>query len=344
MRATGGLTAAMAAAALLLAGPARAQHFSLGGSATVYNLAGEVRVEPGTGGEVTVDVTRSGDDAGALRVRQSGGTLAVVYPDGPIVYPSLGSGTNTSINVRPDGTFGNGDGFGGGRRITVRGSGGGTRAWADVRVSVPEGRTVTVHLAAGTINATNVHGDLHLRGHAASIHTQATRGVLDLDTGSGGITVSDADGEVTLDTGSGSVRLSEVRGPRVSVDTGSGGVTGEGVRADALKVDVGSGGVRMQGVSARRVEIDTGSGSVGLGLAADVEYTKIDTGSGGVRLELPESFGAQLDIDTGSGGIHMDVPATARSASRTHFAGSMGDGNGRVIIDTGSGGVTLTRG
>jgi lia operon protein LiaG len=345
------VTLAAGGAALSLTGGVAAQErFPVGSDrVAVYNLAGTMRVEPGSGSSVVVEVTRGGSDAGRLSVRRtdSGGTgvVAVVYPDGDIVYPEMGGGSRTTLEVRSDGTFG-GDGAGrllGRDRITIRGSGRGTRAWANVRVLVPSGRSVTVHHAVGRIDVANVNGDVQVKGYAAAITASGTRGKLDLDTGSGGITVTNAEGEVTLDTGSGGVRVNGIRGSGLDVDTGSGGVTGSDLSVGRLHVDVGSGGVRLEAVDARDVEIDTGSGSVVLRLRRDAEEVKIDTGSGGVTLGLPQGFGADAEIDTGSGGIRVDVPSTVRRSTRSHFSGTIGDGSGRLVIDTGSGGVSVVR-
>ncbi|HEU4557967.1 MAG TPA: DUF4097 family beta strand repeat-containing protein [Longimicrobium sp.] len=343
---------AVAAVAALAPRTATAQerHTLEGDRVAVYNLAGEMNVEPGTGRDVTVLVTRGGADAGSLAIRrgesEGGRTLAVVYPGDRVVYPELGRGTTTDLEVRPDGTFGGGGvgrllGGGRSRRVRVGGSGSGTRAWADVRVQVPAGRTVTVHLAAGRVDVANVNGDLRVRSHAAPIRASGTRGSLDLDTGSGGVEVRDAQGELRVDTGSGGVRVANVSGGLLHVDTGSGGVAGEGVRVQRLHVDVGSGGVRLSGVDARDVNIDSGSGAVNLRLAGDAESVRVDTGSGGVVLAVPSQFGAQAEIDTGSGGVHVDVPAEVTRRNRTHFSGRIGDGRGRLMIDTGSGGVRV---
>lgn len=80
-----------------------------------------------------------------------------------------------------------------------------------------------------------------------------------------------------------------------------------------------------------------------LRLRRDAEDVKIDTGSGGVTLGLPQGFGADAEIDTGSGGIRVDVPSTVRRSTRSHFSGTFGDGRGRLVIDTGSGGVSVVR-
>lgn len=345
------VTLAASAAAIVAALPAGAQErFTVDGDrVAVYNLAGEVRVEAGSGASVVVEVTRGGSDGSDLAIRrgESNGYrhLAIVYPDGDVVYSARGRGNSrTTLDVRSNGTFGGDAGlFGRGSRVTIRGSGRGTVAWADLRVLVPAGRTIAIHNAVGRIDVANVNGNVVVKGHASAIEARSTRGKLDLDTGSGGITVTDASGDVHLDTGSGGVRVSGVRGGDLMVDTGSGGVTGGDLSVGTLHVDVGSGGVRLEGVSARHVNVDTGSGSVSLRLNADAEDVRIDTGSGGVTLGLPSSFGADAEIDTGSGGIQVDFPATVRRYTRSHFSGSLGNGGRRLVIDTGSGGVNVVR-
>jgi lia operon protein LiaG len=349
------LPLALAAASLVATrGEAqRTERFTLDGSrVAVYNLAGEVRVEPGSGSQVVVEVTRGGSDAAELRVREGetdgAASLVVQYPGDRIVYPRMGRGSNTEMTVESDGTFGGPGRILGGRRVRLQGTGSGTEAWADLRVLVPAGRTVSVSQGVGRVDVANVRGDLRVKTAAAAIRAQGTRGALNLDTGSGGIEVRDARGEgdrdeMLFDTGSGGVRLFNVGARRLTVDTGSGGVDGSNVEADELHVDVGSGGVDLEGVDAKDIVIDTGSGSVELSLRGDVQRARIDTGSGGVTLAVPANFGAELDIDTGSGGIDVDVPATVRRAGRSHFTGTIGDGNGRVEIDTGSGGVRVRR-
>ncbi|HEY7766771.1 DUF4097 family beta strand repeat-containing protein [Longimicrobium sp.] len=333
----------LAIALALVAGaalPATAQRFVLGTSATVYNLAGEVTVAPGSGNQVVVEVTRGGDDASQLRVNHTGGTLRVVFPGDRVVYPRMGRNSRSQLRVASDGSFG---GALRARQVTVAGSGRGTRAWADVRVLVPAGRSVSVHQGVGRVSVTNVDGRVQVHGSSASVATAGTRGSLQLNTGSGSIQVRGAQGDVTADAGSGSVSVDGVRGSRVQLETGSGEVSATNLRAETVAVEVGSGEVNLSGIHARDVSVETGSGSVQLAMASDAQRVSVDTGSGSVTLGLPAGFGADLHVDTGSGGIDVEVPVTNRRTARSRFDGRIGDGDGRVVIDTGSGGVRVHR-
>ncbi|HET6233219.1 MAG TPA: DUF4097 family beta strand repeat-containing protein [Longimicrobiaceae bacterium] len=346
-----------AAGPALFALPAAAQRFTLAGDrAAFYNLAGEVRVEAGQGAAVVVEVTRAGDEASKLRVEQGviGGaqTLRVVYPDADVIYPRMGRLSRSSLRVRSDGTFG-GDsdderggwswGGRGGREVTIAGWGSGTHAYADARVLVPAGRSVSVNQGVGRVTVANVNGTLRVRLSSGAVETNGTSGSLDVGTGSGGARVANARGAVRVSSGSGGLRVDGIRGTTVELNTGSGGINGSGIEAADLRANAGSGGITLAGVAAERAVAHAGSGHVRLDLRRDAADVRIATGSGGVTLGVPADFGAELSVVTGSGGVSVGFPVTARRSSRHQLEGTIGDGRGRVEIRTGSGGVQLVR-
>lgn len=323
-----------------------AEAFELSGrDVAVYNLAGEVRIVQGRGSTVVVRVTRGGADARELEVEvgEIGGreTLRVIYPSQRIVYSALGRGSNNTLRVSSDGTFY--DGRRRGDRVQISGSGRGLEAHADLEIEVPAGREFSLYLAVGSTYVEGVVGDFLIDTGSGPVVAENVQGSLSIDTGSGRVSVRNIDGDVLVDTGSGSVDIEDVRGSEINVDTGSGRVTGAGLSAPSLHVDTGSGGIDLEQVDSDDILLDTGSGSVRLQLVSDVADLHIDTGSGSVTVWLPEVVGAEVEIDTGSGGIDLDFPIQIRRVERDHLEGSLGDGEGLIRIDTGSGRVRLAR-
>jgi DUF4097 and DUF4098 domain-containing protein YvlB len=373
----------LAALAVLASGAsATAQdRFSLTGErVAIYNVAGDVRVEAGSGSAVVVEVNRGGANGSELhldRRNDAGWQLLVVrYPSNRIVYRRLGRFSRNEFGVRDDGTFGlrnldpqlgperitKGRGsVSGGERVRVTGSGSGLEAHADLRVQVPAGRVVAIHLGVGKILVHNVNGDLQLDARSASIEANGVSGFGRFDTGSGSIALRNGTGDYGLHTGSGSVTVNEVRrgslvvstgsgsvdagGLQVnelSIETGSGGVTILDAQAPAARVSTGSGGIRAQRFGSSNFDLKTGSGSVRAELVSDVQSGRIDTGSGGVNVAISRDFGAQITIDTGSGGIDFNAPGLVVDESRKRFLrGRIGDGNGALRVSTGSGGVSF---
>jgi hypothetical protein len=58
---------------------------------------------------------------------------------------------------------------------------------------------------------------------------------------------------------------------------------------------------------------------------------------------MPAAQGAEVDIETGSGGIDSDFAVETTRVGRNHLRGRIGDGRGRIKIESGSGSVRLIK-
>ncbi len=327
------------------------ERFTLSGdSVAIYNLAGQVTVEPGQG-SVSVQVTRGGSGAARLKVAQDEiddrETLRILYPEDHIVYRALDRGSSTQLRVRDDGTFGDGNhdwhGSDWGRRVRISGSGSGVEAHADLQVKLPPGRSLEIYLAVGKVSLTNLNGRLSVDAHSAPVSASGITGDLTIDVGSGSVQVTQVEGNLSVDTGSGMVEVSKFKGNTLSVDTGSGDVTGTGMQASEISIDTGSGDIRLSGLTAPRLNFETGSGAVTADLRGPIRSLNVETGSGDVAIAAPASLGAEVEIETSSGDVETDFPLQVTRHASDHLVGKIGDGQGRIAIETGSGEVRLIK-
>lgn len=324
------------------------RHVVPGASVAIYDLAGQVTVEPGSGGDVVVEITRGGAEGARLRVEQGAlagwRTLRVVFPSNRVVYRQPGA-WGTQVEVSEDGRFDDQDLLrldAPRHRVQISGRGAGLEAHADLRVRIPAGRSLALFLAVGAATISNVDGDLRVSVASASLTTRNTRGSLAVESGSGEVRVRDAAGRVTLDSGSGGVDVRGVRGPSLRLDAGSGGVSASGVVVDELRADTGSGPIELEEVRAPVIALDSGSGGVRINLVSGpLRSLDIDNGSGGVTLAVPREIDATLEVEHGSGQVDIRVPYRLRQMTGDHLRGTLGDGGGRIRIETGSGGVRI---
>lgn len=319
-----------------------------GDEVAIFNLAGNVSVVPGSGSDVVVELMRGGDDADDLEIEtgtiRGKNTLRVIYPSDRVVYPRMSRGSSTDVRVNSDGTFYDGGGRSRGERVEVRGSGRGMEAFADIVVRVPAGRSIDVYLATGEAEASGLDANVHLDLGSAPATVSDIRGSVVVDTGSGRVEVDNVQGDVVnIDTGSGSVELGRIRAMELLVDTGSGSVDGGNLVAGRLNVDTGSGQIDLTGIESTDVMCDTGSGSVELEFDSDVDRLEVDTGSGSITVYLPETAGASFELDSSSGGIDIDLPVQLTRSERTYARGELGDGDGSIVLDTGSGSIRIRR-
>ncbi|HEX7046314.1 MAG TPA: DUF4097 family beta strand repeat-containing protein [Gammaproteobacteria bacterium] len=337
----------------------------------ILNLAGAVKLTGTDGDELIVKAMLSGEADDAEEARRNAGLLSLdIRRDGEhveivTVYPVKEYDEYIYYRGEDDGGF---FGWGSstttsymGERVSVRSGGDGIGAHVDYELQIPEGMTVTFENKVGTIHAENVNGKLRLDTSSGAIAISGGKGDVNADTGSGEIEVTDRNGDVFADTGSGGVTVRKVTGD-VEADTGSGGVDVTEVTGDvfidtgsggadlervtgSIHVDTGSGGVDGRDLkNVRELEIDTGSGSVELdGDFSALERMMIDTGSGGVRMQTTGTLNMHLTVSAGSGGVRVDLPEMSNvRTGRGEFEAKIGNGEGRGVIDTGSGGVRIT--
>ena len=271
----------------------------------------------------------------------------MVYPADRIQYARLSDGSSTQLRVRDNGTFGGDhdrdkDEKPRGKQVTITAKGG-LDAYADLRVTVPRGKHVALYLAVGKVAVSNVDGDLAIDASSAPVTASGTRGELDIDVGSGAVQVSDTRGDLSVDTGSGGVGLSGVQGEQIQVNTGSGDVTATKVRSNELSIDTGSGDIQVTGLVAPQLSLETGSGAVSADVQGELWNVNVETGSGDVTLKVPPTVGAQVEIETSSGDIETDFAVQVTRHARDHLTGQIGDGRGKIAIESGSGGIRLVK-
>jgi len=250
-----------------------------------------------------VVVTRGCDDAAELEsTTGNDGDTEVLrrrYKGDRFVYPALGFGSNSSISINQDGSFG-GSNMGNRKNVKVSGTGSGKEVWADLRIEVPKGATLKLYNAIGRISADGITANLDLDTASGDVEASGITGKVGVDVGSGDVELSGIHGDVAVDTGSGSVILADISGLIVDADTGSGDIDGKRLTSDQLSMDTGSGDITLEGVQVKTISCDTGSGSILVSLNGDLDGGNFDTGSGDVVLEVGPTMGASLDIETGT--------------------------------------------
>jgi len=103
---------------------------------------------------------------------------------------------------------------------------------------------------------------------------------IDIDDGSGEISVIDINGDLTIDDGSGKINIDGIAG-NVYIDDGSGSITANNLGGD-INIEDGSGSIDVNNV-AGAVVVDDGSGSIDINGAAS--FVLADDGSGSVDID-----------------------------------------------------------
>jgi len=79
-------------------------------------------------------------------------------------------------------------------------------------------------------------------------------------------------------------------------------------------------------------------------IPGDASVVSVETGSGNVDVSVPRGFGGSVHMETGSGSIETSVPMEIRKRDKNELSGTIGDGRGKVSLETGSGTIALRSG
>lgn len=336
--------AALAAAALFLAGPAlAAQSFTkadtyknpaikTGGTVSLLNLAGHVTVVPAEDGVLAIDSkivagAESDQDAQTLagkvklEITASGNSVTAVahypldesthyfYPRGGLIIGM----SNTSTDYEGERV-----------RISDGSFGSGLNVHVDFTVHMPKGVKLTVDNKVGLIEANKVNGALTLKSGSGDIKGDGNNGSLQANTGSGNITLGNHNGSLDAETGSGDITVAQVKGGDTNVRSGSGDLKLHDLDG-ILTAETGSGDIDVRQFNGAGLDIRTGSGGVTVEDASG--SLKAHAGSGDITVSGYKA-GDAVDCRTGSGGIQIDgdLGAVVRLSAES--------GSGDIVVHT----------
>ena len=175
---------------------------------------------------------------------------------------------------------------------------------------------------SGNLSVAGVAGDVHARSGSGTIQLAAIQEQVQASTGSGDITLAGVHGDSRLQTGSGVVRLSAPDGSVVA-NLGSGGIE-VSAPMDDLRVRTGSGNIAVNG--------DPQAG----------KYWDFRTSSGNVTFQVSPKASFRFYARTKSGEIDAAIPVVMEGTAEKHaLRARLGDGKGRVEVETSSGNVAL---
>jgi hypothetical protein len=131
---------------------------------------------------------------------------------------------------------------------------------------------------------------------------------VDVEAGSGSISVTDSSGNVTVGTGSGDIQVRSVAGS-LTASAGSGGIDAKEISGDSARVKTGSGDVTLALDRPADVRGEVGSGNLTVTVPAGRYRVQTDTGSGDANVGVTQDPSAEhlLDLDSGSGDITVQA-------------------------------------
>jgi len=197
---------------------------------------------------------------------------------------------------------------------------------ARLRIDVPRGSQIRAKLTNGPVRVKGVNGTLRLQ------------------TANGDIDVRGAPREARLETVASDIDF-EGNDSRVDARSVSGSIELKGVGQEVI-ASTTSGAIEVEGGTLERIDLRTLSGSIELAAAlAEAARVALKTFSGSIDVELPMDTSAAFELQSFSGDLRVELGnghTTSHSGGPgRHLTFDIGEGSGRVSIETFSGSVRL---
>lgn len=283
--------------------------FAIGanGEFSLENLSGDIRIVPGSGRELTVDITRhsrgrteADAKTGLTRVRVET-THRGDRATARTVYPQNERQPNYSVSV-------------------------------DYVVTAPAGTRITAKTLSGDVTVGAITGDLTINSTSGDVRITGATRLLHAKTVSGDVVLQNCAGPDVLEAGtmSGDVTGTNIKARRVELHSISGAVTGRNVTAQSAKLATMTDDVIFDGdlADGGRYEFSTHSGDVRLTL----------DGRTGFNLEAT-TFSGSVSSDLS---LKVENLGTGRRATR-NLRGTFGDGSATITASSFSGSVVVTK-
>ena len=139
----------------------------------------------------------------------------------------------------------------------------------DLDIQMPSNLFLEVEDGSGFITISNMKKGVYIDDGSGSIELTDSAGKMTIKDGSGTVTVKQVQGDISIDDGSGKIDISHVEGD-IDIDDGSGSIEVSDITG-SVRIDDGSGSIDVSRVSNDFTLVDDGSGSVHLsGIDGDV--------------------------------------------------------------------------
>jgi len=223
------------------------------------------------------------------------------------------------------------------------------------KIFVPRNVSTDLSTSGGSINLTNLSGDLKFstsggsldldnvagkvdgRTSGGSINLENSKDDIELTTSGGSIDAKNCDGNLRLSTSGGSLDLKDLKGD-IRATTSGGSIHGSDIEGELITHTSG-GSIHLSDLSCS-LETSTSGGNIDVSIKQLGKYIKISNSAGNVDVTLPNK------------GIDLDLSASKiKTGQLNNFNGKVDDEeiNGKlngggvpVRIDAGSGKISLS--
>lgn len=209
------------------------------------------------------------------------------------------------------------------------------------------GQSIQLHSNNGSITMASLRGSTAAGTSYGTITCEGfAGGDLRLQSGNGRIEVSDAKfGVCEARSSYGAIAANRLAGDSIDLHSGNGSVEVDGAEAKTLNASSSYGRIAATGIATATLKAESGNGSVNVSCApaapADLN-AQLKSSYGSIEFTAPQQFAGEVYLHASYGAIHTALPiTTSGELTKKEIVGRIGEGTGKIHLESGSGSVEL---
>jgi Putative adhesin len=213
----------------------------------------------------------------------------------------------------------------------------------EYRVTVPEKFSADIDTWTGSVSVSNLRGEVNAHSSGGPLNFDGIGGPVNGRTSGGGITLVGGKSRAVVHTSGGPIEIKEVAGD-VEASTSGGGISIEG-NMGRVRAHTSGGPIRIRGASGA-IDATTSGGGVSASLVGQPkEECRLSTSGGSIDVTLRHDVRVDLDASSSGGPVWTDFAVPHRDDERhSHeLHASINGGGPRLYLHTSGGGISVHR-
>lgn len=209
-------------------------------------------------------------------------------------------------------------------------------------IKVPSEFNLDLKTAGGSIDVTDISGDVNLRTSGGSVRVGHVDGAVVAKSSGGGITLAGATHDVEISSSGGGISIGETKG-KVNASTSGGGVSVDGASGDT-HVSTSGGGITLKNI-AGNINANTSGGPIRAEFVGDIDSDCVlRTSGGGITVSINPDVAFTIDASTSGGSVSTDFPVTVQGKLKSNvLQGEINGGGPLLVLKTSGGSIKINK-
>jgi len=212
----------------------------------------------------------------------------------------------------------------------------------EYRVTVPQKFDAELETSSGPIFVSSLKGEVTAHTSGGSLNFDGIEGPVNGSTSGGSITLAGGKGRAVVHTSGGSIHVNDVAGD-VDASTSGGGISIDRT-SGRVKAHTSGGGIEIHEATGA-IDASTSGGGVSASLLGQPrEECRLYTSGGSINVSLGKDIHMDLDASTSGGRVWTDFPVpSSGERHQTELRGPLNGGGPRLYLHTSGGGISVRR-